>query len=213
MKFAFSLGACALLLMAGTATAQDRTSRSVRGLMDADLTQDGRTLGRVSDVTLTDGGAVRDLIVSTGNGQVAVPYSAVRYDDRARGYVVATGIKPRPHGEARAAAREPAPTSDRYSRGARLERDEEPPARIERTPRTHEYSSARLASLAWAAQTYSEPTGSVSMTRNVDRLPPRSATVSNETLASEHYGWRKPYYRQTQPAPIAYSTTSALSGR
>ena len=217
MKLAFSLGACALLLAAGTAMGQDR-SRSVRELMDADLTLDGRTLGRVSDVTLTDKGAIRDLVVRTDSGLVTVPYFAVRYDDRERGYVVASGIKPRPYGEARRApardvapareaapAREPAPAprTDRFSGGgARLVRDEEPPARIERTPRTYEFSSPGLREMARAARLYSEPTGSLSMTRNVDRLPRRSATISNETLPSELYGWRAPYFRQTQPAPV-----------
>jgi hypothetical protein len=204
MKFAFSLAACALLA-SGTATAQDRSARSLRDLMDADLTLNGRHLGRVSDVTFTDKGAIRDLIVRTDGGLVAVPYAAVRYDDRERGYVVAPGIRPRPY---RAEAREPAPAParDRFSRGGRLVREEPPTARIERTiertPRPYEFSSPQLADMAYAARVYSTPSFSLSMTGNVDRLPARSATISNVTLPSELYGWRAPYFRQTQPAPI-----------
>jgi len=203
MKVAYSLGAAMLLLATTQVMGQDR-SRSVRELMDADLTLDGRTLGRVSDVTFSDEGTVRDLIVRTDNGLVTVPYYAVRYDRRERGYVITSGIEPRPYGEARRPARRPAPTSDRYSRGGgRLIRDEEPPrATIERAPRTYEYSSPGLSGMAEAARTYSTPSFSVSMTGNVDRLPARSATISNETLPSEMYNWRRPYYRQTQPAPI-----------
>lgn len=211
MKFAFSLAAGALLLMAGSATAQDRSSRGVRDLIDTYVNLDGRSLGRVTDVTLSDRGSAQDVIIRTRDGLVAVPYSAVRYDDRERAYLIASGIKPRPIAETKR-TQTLATREDRYSRGGgRLERDETPPATIERRPATYQFESPRLASLARAARLYSEPTGSVSMTRNIDRLPARSYTYSNETLAGDVYGYRSP--ERILPPPIASSSTTALYGR
>jgi hypothetical protein len=201
MRFVFSLGACALLLAAVPVTAQDK-AQGGRRLLDAAVSLDGRRLGRVSDVALTDSGSVRELIVRTADGLVAVPYSSVRYDHGERAYVVARGTTLRPV----RAVQEPAPGTDRFARAGRLVREAppEPAARIERTPAPRAVPDAvsqRLQDFARAARTYAEPTGSVSMTRNIDRLPARSAVISNETTASELYGWRSPYRRIPPPLP------------
>src|SRR5262249_21271798 len=145
--------------------------RSGRRLIDAAVTLDGRPLGRISDVVLTDSGSVGDLIVRTPDGLVVVSFSSVRYNSDQRAYVVAAGTTPRPLRTARRRAAEPAP--DRFARAGRLVREEPPPARLERTPvpeaRPRDGVSVGLQDLARYARIYSEPTGSVSMTRNVDR--------------------------------------------
>ena len=204
MRLAFSLGACALLLAAVPATGQEP-----RRLIDAAVVVDGRRLGRVSDVGLSDSGAVRELTVRTPDGLVVVPYSSVRYDRIKDAYVVAAGtIIRRPADRERDTVPprdRPVPPRDRFARAARLVREEPPAvARIERVPpppAVRDAVSDRLQDFARAASIYREPVDSVSMTRNIDRLPARSAIISNETTASEVYGWRSPYRRLPPPLP------------
>jgi hypothetical protein len=209
MRFPFAFGTCALLLTALPAVGQDRPTRDpystaprAGSLIGSTVTRDGRQLGRVSDVILTENGAVRDLIIRTADGTVSVPFTEARYDNGERTYVVSTGFIPRRVSETRSLARQDTPSpGDRWSRGGRLVRTEPTPvARIERVPEiivtrpaAPDAVSSRLQDFAWAARTYGEPTGSVSLTRNIDRLPARSAAFDNYTLPGEVYGFRSPY--------------------
>jgi len=219
MRFPFAFGTCVLLLAALPAAAQDRPARDPysapartgSGVIGATVTLDGRTLGRVNDVALTDTGAVRDLIVRTADGSVIVPFSEVRYDSGARAYLVTTGFKPQVVTEApKLPARDTTSPGDRWSRGARLIRTEPvPAAKIVREPERApavlvvaprpDAVSTRLQDFARAARIYGEPTASVSMTRNIDRLPARSATFDGYTLPGEAYGFRSPYRRILAP--------------
>jgi hypothetical protein len=221
MRFAFPLGACVLLLSALPAVGQETIARETRAaaprrmsdLLDATVILNGRRLGYVSDMTLTDAGAVRDLIVRTSNGPVVVPFSAIRYDSSERAYAVSGGITPRPLGEAGSSVnRRPDPQTDRWSRGGRLVRnDTPPPARIERVPAPVVREAPRTARLdfAEAARTYSQPAFSVSMTGNIDRLPARAPAFDGYTLPSEMYGWRSGL---RLPPPMAAVSMGSVSG-
>ena len=215
MRLPFTFGICALLLTALPAVGQDRPTRDPYtepartsiSVIGAAVKLDGRHLGRVSDVTLTTSGAVQDLIVRTADGPVIVPFSEVRYSSGDRAYLVTAGFKPRPVEARPLATRETPSPGDRWSRGGRLIRTEPiPPARIERVPATvvvrpavPDPVSSRLKDFASAARIYNEPAGSVSLTRNIDRLPPRSATFDNYTLPGDAYGFRTPWRRIPPP--------------
>jgi len=203
MRLKISLSACALLLAALPVLGQE-TPKDERRLIDAPVTLEGRSLGRVSDVTLGQSGSVTELIVRTPDGLVVVPYSSVSYDSRDRSYVVASGTTPRAYSTTPKVEERPAPVTDRFAKsGGRLVREEEPtpPARLERpAPReTRDSVSTRWQDMASYARLYGEPTGSVSSTRNIDRLPSSSPVLPNYTTASEMYGWRTPYYRLPPP--------------
>jgi hypothetical protein len=235
MKFTFSLGACALLLAAlpamGQETARpigrDPAPRRATALLNVAITQDGRPLGRVSDMTFGNTGAVQDLIVRTTSGLVVVPYSALRYDSRQRSYTIAARVTPRPLNEVRepvVVEPTPVPTRDPFPRIGRLVRTEPPPppppvATLERvpapvyTPPAWDAASVRRTDFAAAARMYSEPVGGVSLTRNIDRLPRRSAAFDNYTLPSEAAG-RRSGFRLPPPPAVDFQggTSSALGG-
>jgi len=216
MRFAFPIGACALLLAALPAVGQETTARDVRNtsvrpssnLLGTAVTLDGRRLGRVSDTIPNEAGDTRDLIIRTADGLVIVPYADVRYDLRTRDLVIRTGVTPRRYTVVRSLADEP-PPSDRFQRGARLSRVETTePSRIERVippspaPMTwgRDSVSRGLRDLARAASVYSEPFMSVSLTRNIDRLPRRSPRYDSYTLWGEATG-RRIYDRKLNPPP------------
>jgi sporulation protein YlmC with PRC-barrel domain len=210
MRLAFFLGTWVLLLTAMPALGQDTNRRQsgseprrASDLLDATVTQSGRILGRVRDVTLNDSGRVQDLIVRTDRGLVVVPFSAATYNRDEGAYAIAARITPRPIGEARNAddQRQVSP-GERFARAGRLVRNgSPPPARLEREPELRtEVSPEFRDGFVEAARIYSEPSFSVSVTRNIDRLPRRSVyQYDNYTLPSEAEGKRS--FNKLPPPP------------
>lgn len=215
MRLVFSLGICGLLLAGFPALAQDGTPRQAKAsaprrasdLLDASVMQNGRVLGRITDLMLSDSGRVQHLIVRTDRGLVLLPFTSVRYDSDERAYALAAGVTPRPLSQASNLDEPVRPSpGDRFARAGRLVRTETPaPARLEREPALiiREPVVDDRPGYAMASLIYSEPSFSVSVTRNIDRLPRRHITAyDNYTMPSEADG-RRSFLRL--PPPPAYA--------
>jgi sporulation protein YlmC with PRC-barrel domain len=216
MRFTLSLAGVVVMALPLLAqevarpVARDTTVRHTGGLIGASVTRDGRTLGRVSDIQLTDAGAISTLMVRTANGVVEVPYSTVRYDRSTRTFAVAA-----PKAEIRP---DTDPAAVRFSdRAGRLVRTEEPvpAARIERVPPVvvvpTDPAATQRMDMAVAARIYSVPIGSVSLTGNINRLPSRSPAYDNYTIWSEASGRRSPW-RVPGPPAIDFQGSTSSTG-